>query len=115
VKLGATCALLLAVTATSACDDNGPRLSSVMPTAGRAGDIVAINGTLLCGANDSCDAAAGGVTFGLDLPARTGAVVSASPTQLSVAVPPGLRVGKTELFAVINGESSNTLSFEVLP
>jgi hypothetical protein len=99
----------------AACSNDGPRLLSANPGAARVGNTIDIAGERLCGAANDCARTSGTMTFGLEFPAKVAPVRQLAPTEMMVEVPLGMTPGKTEIVALINGESSNALLFEVLP
>ncbi len=113
-SVAATLVSIIATMATSGCiDEGGPYLSSAAPSRGRAGDTVELSGSRLCGALDDCNAATGSVTFD-DSTAHLAPILSVNPGALRVVVPP-MSPGMVRIIAVVDGESSNALDFEVVP
>ena len=101
--------------ALAGCDDGGPRLDTVTPSAAPRGARVTITGHRLCGAQGDCARAAGEVQLGLEPPVVRASVVSYADTTAEIAIPSVAMVGHTSLVVVVNERSSNALDFEVLP
>lgn len=98
---------------TGCIDEGGPTLLSLSASAGQVGSTIELNGTRLCGALDDCSAATGSVTFD-DATAHAAPIVGVTPTLLRVVVPP-MSPGVKRVVAIVDGESSNALDFEVVP
>ncbi len=98
---------------TGCIDEGGPSLDSLSASVGQVGSTIELNGTRLCGALDDCSAATGSVTFD-DATAHGAPIVGVTPTTLRVVVPP-MSPGVKRVVAIVDGESSNALEFEVVP
>lgn len=93
---------------------DGPQLAAVTPAAAARGATVTLVGDGFCPGDPTCAAPVGDVSFGLEPPA--GAVITRwTATELDVLVPQSIAPGSTEIFVTIDGRSSGTLAFEVLP
>ena len=111
VSIAATMATTIVT--TGCIDEGGPYLSSAAPSRGRVGETVELSGSRLCGALDDCNAATGSVTFD-DSTAHLAPILSVNPGALRVVVPP-MSPGMVRIIAVVDGESSNAVDFEVVP
>ncbi|NVB79302.1 MAG: hypothetical protein HOV81_12975 [Kofleriaceae bacterium] len=102
--------------ALGACaDDGGPRLDEVTPSSARVGTSVQIVGRRLCGAQASCLGVAAKVEIGLEPPIAEAMVFAYSDTVATIQIPATAMPGKTALVLTVDGRSSNSLDFEVLP
>lgn len=104
---------LLATGLAGCIDEGGPTLASLSVSVGQPGSTIDFFGTRLCGALDDCSAATGSATF-MDVTAHAAPILSVTPTTLRVVVPP-MSLGIKRVVAIVDGESSNTLDFEVVP
>ncbi len=104
--------MTLAVSAVvAACAGDGPVLTGVVPSAGRTGDTVALQGERLC--QGPCDPRPiGYVSFGID-PQVDGAVISWNDTEIDAVVPSSLGAGDVLIVVTVDGRSSNGVSFTV--
>ena len=106
--------LVLVLVACSASDDvPAPQLGSVTPSAATSGAVVMLTGDYFCqrpdtGNEDPICASTGTVDFG----ASPGTVTSWTDTAIMVEVPSGLH-GSVALSVIVNGRSSNPISFGV--
>ncbi|MGE0867755.1 MAG: IPT/TIG domain-containing protein [Kofleriaceae bacterium] len=106
----------MAVLVLAGCtDDGGPRLRSVTPVAAARGTSVTIEGDRLCGSAGDCGSAGGEVQIGLELPYAKATVTSYTDTRAEIVIPSVAPTGPTELVITVDGRSSNSLGFEVLP
>ena len=113
-RVGYAGLMTFGLAAITACiDEGGPTLDSLSASAGQTGATIELNGTRLCGALDDCSAATGSVTFD-DVTAHNAPIVGATATTLRVVVPP-MSPGVKRVVAIVDGESSNALDFEVVP
>jgi hypothetical protein len=102
--------------ALGACaDDGGPRLDEVTPASARAGTSVQIVGRRFCGDSQACLGVAATVDLGLEPPIVQAMVFAYSDTVATIQIPTTATPGKTELVLTVDGRSSNSLDFEVLP
>ena len=104
-----TCAILL----LAGCAEQGPRLTSATPAAGRPGTMIALAGTDLCAGD--CATAAGEVLLGLGAQPLRAPIASYDDAMAVIAVPELAPTGQTEIVVTVGSASSNALAFEVLP
>ena len=106
--------VVVALVACSANDDvPAPQLGSVVPARATAGTVVTVVGNYFCqrpntGNEDPLCDTTGQVNFG----ASAGTVTSWSDTTIMVEVPQGA-LGPVVLSVIVNGRSSNPISFTV--
>jgi hypothetical protein len=114
-RAAATCFLSFGLVGSlgGCIDEGGPTLDSLSASVGQAGSTIELSGTRLCGALDDCSAATGSVTFD-DATAHAAPILGVTPTTLRVVVPP-MSPGIKRVVAIVDGESSNALDFEVVP
>jgi hypothetical protein len=105
-------AVMLSLVLAGCGVDGGPHLDAVAPTAGTAGDAVAITGSGLCGRGDCDPLPSGLVSFGID-PQVDGEVTRWSADEIDATVPPGIVPGEILIVVTVDGQSSNGVSFEV--
>lgn len=107
-------ALLILLAACSANDDiPAPQVSTVVPAAATAGAVVTVQGNYFCqrpntGNEDPLCASTGEVSFG----ATPGTISQWTDTAIMVEVPQG-PTGTLALSVIVNGRSSNPISFRV--
>ncbi len=102
--------------ALGACaDDGGPRLDQVTPSTARPGASVELTGRRFCGETLSCLGIAAKVELGLDPPMIEAMVFAYSDNVATIQIPSFAPPGKTALVLTVDGRSSNSLDFEVLP
>jgi hypothetical protein len=102
--------------ALGACaDDGGPRLDEVMPASAPPGSSVEIVGRRFCGETTSCLGVAAKVELGLEPPIVQAMVFAYSDSVATIQIPAVATPGKTAIVLTVDGRSSNTLDFEVLP
>ena len=106
---------VLALLLCACADDGGPRLDSVSPVAASHGTTVALMGERLCLAHDTCSGLGGEVQLGLDVPSYQATIVSATDERWEFQVPAIIPTGDTQVIVIVNGRSSSSLPFEVLP
>ncbi|MDW3647392.1 MAG: IPT/TIG domain-containing protein [Bacteroidia bacterium] len=86
-----------------------PSISSISPDSAAQNTLLSINGVNLDGANQNIVFQQGGVR-------ANGNIVTASPDLISANLPQAnFQLGKVEVWAEIDGDNSDTLSFDFVP
>lgn len=94
------------------CTAERPTLEQLEPRQGAAGSTLVLRGAGFCGPAGDCLGTVRVVRIGLQLPAQPCVVLSESPTELAVQVPP-MAKGTYEVYLDVNGLASNPLPFTV--
>ena len=106
--------LALGLAACSANDDiPAPQVSAVLPATATSGAVVTVEGSYFCqrpatGNEDPLCTSTGEVSFG----ASPGTISQWTDTAITVEVPQGI-AGTVDLTVIVNGRSSNPVSFRV--
>jgi hypothetical protein len=101
--------------AAGCAQDTGPHLSSAMPASAPHDTTITIAGERMC--DGDCAHAGGEFVIGLgaDLPAVQLVLVAFADTSAQVMIPAAAPTGHADIVLTVNGHSSNSLAFEVLP
>jgi hypothetical protein len=104
----------LLVFAACAADD-GPTITSLSPAAARHTQVVMIVGENLCAGVETCHGLGGMVQIGLGSPSYQAPPFDVTDEMWKFQVPDIVPIGEIDLLIAINGRSSNSFPFEVLP